>query len=267
MADSVYISKNLSTEQLRFMKLMDEYELLYFNMQEVEETMNTSFSNLNEVLENLVDKKVLRRLEKEKYARLDFSDIHPLASFISQGGVIGYWSALHIHGLTERFPNKIFVKIAHRKRNTTLMGIPIQFVSVQERKLSKGVIKQGYGDRSFTLTTPEATLLDCFDQPRYAGDFPDLLRAFAKATLDNEQLIEYAKMLNNRAVIKRLGYIAELVRPQDLGTFIEFAHSMVNKKYDLFEASGEEEGAFNNRWKIRLNLSEDDILNIIKSSY
>ena len=44
MADSVYISKNLSTEQLRFMKLMDEYELLYFNMQEVEETMNTSFS-------------------------------------------------------------------------------------------------------------------------------------------------------------------------------------------------------------------------------
>lgn len=267
MANSVYISKNLTTEQLRFMKLMDEYELLYFNMQEVEETMNTSFSNLNEILENLVDKEILRRLEKEKYARIDFADIHPLASFISKDGVIAYWSALHIHGLTERFPNKVFVKIAHRKRNTTLLGTPIQFVSVKESKLEKGVIKQGYGDRSYFITIQEATLFDCFDQPRYAGDFPDVLRAFANATLDNDQLIEYAKLLNNRAVTKRLGYLAELVHLNDLKPFIEFAHSQVNEKYSLIEAGAAEEGAFNNRWKIRLNIAEEDILNIIDSSY
>ncbi|MEO9885855.1 MAG: type IV toxin-antitoxin system AbiEi family antitoxin [Balneola sp.] len=267
MADSVYISKNLSAEQLRFMKLMDEYELLCFNMQEVEQTMNTTFDNLNEVLENLVDKEILRRLEKEKYARIDFSDIYTLATFISTNGVIGYWSALHSHGLTERFPNTVFVKTDRRKRNTTLLGTHIQFVTVNERKLKTGITKNGFGDRSYNITTPEATLIDCFDQPRYAGDFPDVLKAFAKASLQNDELIEYAGIVNNKAVIKRMGYLAEQIKPNDLKEFINFARDQVNKKYSLFEAGGPDEGGFNNRWRIRLNISEEDILNIIESPY
>ena len=62
-ADSVYISSNLTQQQLEFMKLLDEYELEIFRFEEVEIQINRKFENLNEVLENLVHKELLSRIE------------------------------------------------------------------------------------------------------------------------------------------------------------------------------------------------------------
>ena len=39
MADSVYTSKNLNNNQLQFMKLLEEHEILYFNMQTIEQNI------------------------------------------------------------------------------------------------------------------------------------------------------------------------------------------------------------------------------------
>lgn len=267
MADSGYISKNLTTEQIRFVKLMDEHELHYFNMQDVEETLNASFGNLNEVLENLVHKQFLRRLERGKYCRHDFNDVHVLASFISRNGTVAYWSALHLHGLSDRFPNKIFIKTSFRKRETNLFGTAVKFVSVQPRKAKNGKITQGYGDRAYPLTDVEMTLLDCFDQPVYAGDWPDLLRAFCSATVKNDKLIRYAKTYNNNAVIKRMGYLAELCQKDELVKFISFAQNNIGQKYSLFDASGPDKGSFNKRWKLRMNMSEEDVLSIVSNPY
>lgn len=267
MGDSVYLSKNLTPEQLRFMKLLDEQELLYFRMHEIEQQLGTTFNNLNEVLENLVQKQLLRRLEKGKYCRFDFTDTHVLASFVSQGGVLAYWSALHLHGLTERFPNKEFIKTSQRKRATKLFGTPVQFVTVKPYKLQEGNMKQGYGDKAYPMTNVEMTFIDCFDQPRYAGDWPDLLQAFHQASLDPQKLIRYAQAYQNIALIKRMGYLVELFQKKDLQDFISFAQKQVNQKYMLFEPGGPNEGKFNNRWKLRMNMSESTILDIANSPY
>ncbi len=113
----------------------------------------------------------------------------------------------------------------------------------------------------------EATLIDCFDQPRYAGNFEDLIKAFAQAKLNSAKLIAYAKVYNNKAVTKRLGYLAGLFHPQKLKAFIKYAQTQVNKKYNLLDAGGLEKGAFNSNWKLRLNVSEQDILDMVQSHY
>lgn len=267
MGESVYLSKNLTADQLRFMKLLDEHELLYFRMHEIEQQLGTMFDNLNEVLENLVQKQLLWRLEKGKYCRFDFTDTHVLASFVSQGGVVGYWSALHLHGLTERFPNKEFIKTTQRKRPTKLFGTPVQFVTVKPYKLQEGNIRQGYGDRAYPLTDVEMTLVDCFDQPRYAGDWPDLLKAFHMASLDSPKLIRYAQNYHNIALIKRMGFLAELLQKEGLEEFITFAQKQVNQKYTLFEPGGPNEGKLNHRWKLRMNMTESAILDLVNSPY
>lgn len=267
MGESVYISKNLTAEQLRFMKLLDEHELLYFRMEEIEQQLGTTFENLNEVLENLAEKQLLKRLEKGKYCRIDFTDIHVLASFVSRGGVVAYWSALHLHGLTERFPNKEFIKTTQRKKPAIIWGTPVQFVTVKPYKLKDGNIRQGYGDKVYRITDVEMTLVDCFDQPRYAGDWPDLLKAFHQAELDTEKLIKYAHVYQNIALIKRMGYLAETLRRETLKDFIEYAQTQVNQKYTLFEPGGPDKGEFNNRWKLRMNMTESTILDLVNSPY
>ena len=59
MADSVYISSNITSAQLEFMKLLDEYEIDIFLLEKIETKLNRKFDNINEILENLVHKGLL----------------------------------------------------------------------------------------------------------------------------------------------------------------------------------------------------------------
>lgn len=266
MADQVYISKNLNQKQLQFIKLLEDYEISYFDMKEIEHQINQSFKNLNEILENLVDKDLLRRIAKGKYALRNYQNINVLATFISKESSVGYWSALHYHGLTERFPNTVFVKMDQRKRDTEILGAPIQFITVKKEK-NMGQEQKGYGGNSFPMTDIEMTLVDCFDQPRYAGDFPDLIKAFAQANLTNKRLIKYTKTYNNIALIKRMGFLAELFHKEKLKSFIHYAKTKVNKRYNLIDAGGLEEGEFVKEWKLRLNVSRTELLQMAETEY
>lgn len=70
MADSVYISSNLTKQQLEFIRVLDDYEIQIFRFNEIEQKISKKFDNLNEVLENLVHKKLLIRIEKGKFCGL-----------------------------------------------------------------------------------------------------------------------------------------------------------------------------------------------------
>lgn len=74
MADSVYISENLTKTQIEFLKLLDDHEIQLFKFSDIEKQLNLKFENLNEVLENLVHKELLTRVEKGKFCRPNFRD-------------------------------------------------------------------------------------------------------------------------------------------------------------------------------------------------
>ncbi len=266
MARSTYISSNLNESQIEFLQLLDEHEILYFTLDDIESRLGVLHPNLNELVENLNHKGLLERIERGKYTRPQFHDPYVLGTYISKDGAVAYWSALHLHGHTDRFPNKVFVKTTARKRNIQLFGTPIHFVTVQPYKLA-GIVKNGYGDRSFSITNLEVTILDCFDQPRYAGDWPDLLKAFSQASFDVQNLIAMAKLYNNSSLIKRMGYLAELFNKKELDPFIDFAKQNLGKKYALFEPGGEDSGIFNSAWMLRMNLTEAAIREIIENTY
>ncbi len=266
MAKSTYISTHLTDDQISFLRLLDENEIIYFSLNDIVSRLGIQVSNINELAENLYHKGILDRVELGTYTRSQYHDPFVLGSFISQGGVVGYWSALHLHGLTERFPNTVFIKTIHRKRSDFLFGTKVQFVTVLPRKMV-GKTWEGYGDKRYPLTGKEATLLDCFDQPRYGGDWPDVIRAFHRAVLDAEKLTQYAKAYNNLSVIKRMGYLASLFEKKELQPFVEYALMQVRQKYTLFEPGGPGEGTHNTQWKLRMNVSEEAILDIVEDPY
>lgn len=266
MADSVYISANLSKEQLQFMKLLDTYEIEYFHFDQIESQLGHTFDNLNEILENLVDKEILHRIERGKYKRVNFNDVYVIGTFIARESAIGYWSALNLHGLTEQFPNTIFVQTTQRKKSKRIQGVLYKFVTVHPRKHT-GITYNGYGNYRYPITDVDKTIVDCFDLQQYSGGFDVLLNAFARAELSSTKLIGYCKAVDNIAAMKRMGFLAEFFEKSGLKPFVSYARTHVNRRYSLFDASGKEAGEFDNEWRIRLNVSREAIVAIVNEPY
>lgn len=266
MADSVYISLNLTQQQLEFMKLLEEHEIDIFRFEEIESQLNQKFENLNEILENLVHKELLSRIEKGKFCRANFRDENVIGTFVVRQGAVAYWSALNLHGLTEQFANTIFIQTPHRKKDKVLLGTAYKFVTISESKRT-GIITNGYGNTRYPLTDIEKTIIDCFDQPQYSGGYAELIHALSQADLSTEKMIRYCKAVGNTAVTKRIGFLAELFGKEELKGFIDFAKQQTNEKYNLIDPHGSEKGEFLAEWKLRLNISRDELLNLSDKQY
>ena len=261
-----YLSVNILKDQQEFMKLLDEYEIDIFSISQIENQIDRKFKNLNEIIENLIEKAFLSRIERGKYCRTNFRDDLVIGTFITKESAVAYWTALNTHGLTEQFSNTIFVQTPHLKKDKTIFGTSYKFVKISPKKRA-GIIKQGYGNHSYPITDIEKTIVDCFDLPQYAGGYAELIRAFAQARLSSEKMIGYCQVINNIAATKRMGYLAEFLSKKGLKTFIRFAREQVNPKYNLFDPKSTDKGEFISAWKLRLNISQDELLGIIQKQY
>jgi len=266
MAHSVYISSNLTQQQLKFMKLLDDYEIALFKFDEIENQINSKFNNLNEVLENLVHKELLSRIERGKFCKVNFRDENVIGTFVVKNSAVAYWSALNLHGLTEQFSNTIFIQTTQRKTDKALLGTPYKFVTINPGKRT-GVMYNGYGNTKYPVTDIEKTIIDCFDQPQYSGGYAELIRALSQAEITDDKMINYCRQVGNTAATKRIGFLVELFKKPSMDKFIDFAKQQINEKYNLFDPHGTEKGKFVAGWKLRLNISKDEVLNITDKQY
>jgi len=255
----IYQSHNISEEQQRFIRLLDDFEIEIFNIAEIESLINEKFPNINSILENLASKSFLTRIERGKYCRSNFRNENVIGCFLAKDGAVAYWSALNSHGLTTRFPNSIFIQTTHNKQKKNVLGTSYNFIQIPSGKMT-GISTEGYGNNAFRITDVEKTIVDCFDLPAYSGGLEELLSAFASANLSAEKLIEYSKAIHNKAALKRMGFLAELTEKKGLKSFIRYAKSEINTSYDAFDPMGERVGEPLGTWKLRLNMTIPQIL-------
>jgi predicted transcriptional regulator of viral defense system len=261
-----YLSVNILPEQQHFIQLMDEYEIDIFSIETINKQIGQDIKNLNEIVGNLVDKKFLSRIEKGKYCRTNFRDELVIGTFMAKEGVVAYWSALNRHGLTEQFSNTVFIQTPFLKRDKKVFGTSYKFVKIAPKK-RVGIINEGYGNRSYAITDVDKTIVDCFDLPEYSGGYAELIRAFNQSELSADNLISYCRSVDNISVMKRLGFLAELLKKSNLTLFIEFAKTQVNKKYNLFDPLGSEKGEFVSEWRLRMNITKEEIFDIVNKQY
>src|SRR5690606_37170715 len=109
------------------------------------ELLGQKFDNLSEILENLVNKELLVRIEKGKFCKQGFRDEFVIGTFVTENSAVAYWSALNLHGLTEQFSNTVFIQATHKKYDKSILGTSYQFVKIApDKKL--GIQHNGYGN-------------------------------------------------------------------------------------------------------------------------
>src|SRR5690606_22932937 len=101
---------------------------------EIEQLLDQKFDNLSEILENLVDKEFLTRIEKGKFCRQNFRDEYVIGTFVAANSAVAYWSALNLHGLTEQFSNTVFIQTTHKKLDKSILGTSYKFVRIASYK-------------------------------------------------------------------------------------------------------------------------------------
>lgn len=245
---------------------LDENQIDIFNTNEIKK----QFGEINNKKLNYELSKIISleysKIEKGKYCRNTFRNEYVIGNHITSDAVIAYWSALNIHGLTEQFSNKVYVQTTKKKKNTEIFGVNYQFVKVHSNKMT-GIIKSGIGNNQFRITDIEKTIVDCFDLPNYSGGFMELIRAFKRTKLSSQKMIDYLDAINNKAVTKRIAYLAELFNKKGFKQLIKYAKKQKSKNYDLFDVYGYNEGKYNAEWRLRLNIDDDDLLDIANSIY
>lgn len=266
MARSTYISENITPSQRDLMLLLDENEIAIFSLEDIKKLLGRSSEDVNELIENLVHKNILSRIERGKYCRTNFRDEKVIGCFLVPDGAIAYWSALNMHGLTEQFSNTIYIQTTRSKKSKTAFGVNYQFVKIKESK-SVGVSTAGFGNHKYSITNKEKTLIDCFDLPQYSGGYSELIRAFGQSELNQDKMIEYCQAIDNISVVKRLAFLAELLQKPRMKRFLSYAEKHVNPRYVLIDPLGAEKGAFNSKWKLRLNISAEEIVDICEKQY
>ena len=219
--------------------------------------------DFNRGLRGLGQKAYIIMIEKGKYRLNRFTDENVIGCFMAPDGGVAYWSALNAYGLTEQFPNKIFIQNSKRRGEHSVFGIgaTFHFITVKPEKLV-GYKTLGYGNHSYFMTDVEKTIVDCFDLPQYAGGYYEIIKAFNKANLSARKMVAYCKAVDNLSVTKRIAYLSELLEKPKMEYFIDYAKEVRNEKYSPFNASLPFQGKYLQKWRLILNMEEKEIREI-----
>ncbi len=247
-------------------RYLDENEVKIFHLNTIVKYFEDENVNVRATVEALLKDGIIKSLQKGLYCRSSFHDEFVLAYYLAPKGAVAYWSALHWHGLTTQFSNTIFVQSPTLIKNKEVMDVSFQFVKVKPSK-AMGYQLEGRGNNQFKITNLEKTIVDCFDSIGQSVDWSELIKALYKAKMRNRELIEACEAVDNVSVIKRLGYLVELMEIKNLKTFEKYALQKVNKKYNDLDPSSPSSGSYLAKWRLRLNVAEEDILQNIKNYY
>jgi predicted transcriptional regulator of viral defense system len=232
-------------------------------------------SSVRELLSDMTKRGLLMRLKEGKYyiipyeqdSRSFMPDWHLAAECLASGSnhYIGYYSALQILDLTTQpsLKEQIIVSKQIRPSVITIKGIPFQFIFHNENHFFG--YKKTWIDsyNKVNCSDLEKTIVDCLFKPGYAGGIVEVSRAIyvSKEQINFKRLLEYVKRFNSQAVIKRMGFLFELLGIQN--SITDELQQLKTASYILLDTELPKRGKMFSRWSIQQNLESDTIKSAI----
>jgi len=212
----------------------------------------------------LVKKQWLERLARGVYLVLELSagsrpkwteDRYYIASKLASPCYIGFYNALHKYAWTEQVPLVVNTIVTSPLKNRVIHGVEYRFIAVTKRKFF-GRVKIVERGHEIEFSDPEKTIVDALDRPEYCGGMEEVAKALfiAKETLDFPKVVSYAERSGNGAVLKRLGFLCEMMGVPLSGEIVRRIKLKATKGYALLSPRGKREGRHSSRWGLLVNV-------------
>ena len=186
-----------------------------------------------------------------------------IASHIVKPYYVGYWSALQYHGFTEQVPATVFVVTTRHviNRSRVILDSRYRIVTVAEKKFFgfNGVM---LANSTVNISDKAKTIADCLDHPEYCGGIGEAAKALwtAREGVGVADVADHGCMMGNSAILKRLGYLAELLGLETPKAVMDRLRVDIGKGYSLLDPLGRREGRHSTGWGLILNVPEESIL-------
>ena len=238
---------------------------------------NSSQDAVKRLLSDMTKRGLLMRVKEGVYYIIPFEqdpktfmpDWHLLSQYLVGDAeyYIGYFSALQIHSLTTQPNLKEQIVVNKQIKPTTLFikGIPFQFIYHNSTHFFGNTKTWIDSFNRVQCSDLEKTIIDCLFKPEYSGGITEIAKAIYKIKdkIDYSKIVQYAKRFNSQAVIKRLGFLLELLEIKH--SAIDELQKMRTNSVVLLEPSYSKYGKIISRWAIQQNIDTESILSPIYS--
>jgi predicted transcriptional regulator of viral defense system len=234
--------------------------------------LDVPFSWAKNILSKLAKRGAAQRVGRGKYLVIPADVLYRRKSYVADPLVliselmkgtdyyVAYYSAAHVHGLTEQMPFKTSVAVLKQMRPIRVGNIFVSFVNLKKSRFF-GDEETKYLDAILTVSDIEKTLVDCVDRPELCGGISEVARivsnAFETKQVNLQKLVSYVQRFGSHAVAQRLGFIIEYIEEKkkiQVGSEIleELQHLIGSKIYPL-DVKSSWKGEVSKKWNINNN--------------
>lgn len=268
--------KNISTQANKLLSYFNEQKIVAFSYEDALKALPESKENaVRQLLTQMTRRGLLMRLKEAVYYIIPYEqdaetfmpDWHLIAEYLVNDAehYIGYYSALQIHNLITQpsLKEQIVVSKQIRPTQTKIKNIPFQFIYHNEKHFF-GSKKMWIDNFNKVLCSDlEKTFIDCLFKPDYAGGIVEIARAIyiSKDKIDFDKLLDYSKKFDSQSVIKRLGFLLEMLEIET--SIIDELQKIKTASYAILDTELPKIGKNISRWSIQQNLDTETIKSAI----
>ena len=237
-----------------------------FSIKEAAHTLNMPVNKTRVQLSYLARRGWLSRVKRGLYISVPLGTLNPheykdnpwiIADRIFAPCYIGGWSAAEHLGLTEQIFRSIVIctgsGVRHRSTDVQGFNFILKHVGKERLKMTKNV---WFGNNKICVSTPSQTIADILDDPSIGGGIRHVAEIvknyFSSEDRNDLALLKCIKVVGNRSVYKRLGYLLEVLNI-NAPEVIDTCRKNISAGYSALDPTIKIKGTFNRGWNLRVN--------------
>lgn len=269
--------KTLGSRAAQLVAMLHERGRPVFTLAEVVDITGLSKASARSFVRKLVGRGVATRLRsglfilvpfelgrERQYLGNPYVVAHELAG--GKAYYLSHASAMDIHGMVTQPQLVVYVTSPAPMRSRTILGTEFRFVRCKPSDVFGTTAHWVEKLHKVVVSDVERTVVDGLKQPEHCGGLTEVAKGLwmRRPDVSAKKLVDYALRLGRGAVIRRLGYLMEVLgigSPEDLARLRE----NLTVTYNLLDPVRPQEGKFLARWRLRLNVGPEEIQAVVRT--
>jgi predicted transcriptional regulator of viral defense system len=264
-------AKTLGPRAAQLVAMLHERGRRVFTLADVADITGLKDASARSLVRKLVDRGVATRLRSGLYILVPFElgrareylgNPYVVARELMSGKAyyLSHASAMDIHGMVTQPQLVVYVTSPAPMRSHTILGTEFRFARCKRSDVFGTAEHWIEKQEKVVVSDVERTVVDGLKQPGHCGGLTEVAKGLSMRQTDvsAKKLVDYALRLGVGAVIRRLGYLMEaygIGAPEELARLRE----NLTSTYNLLDPVLPPEGRFLARWRLRLNVTPEEI--------
>lgn len=173
---------------------------------------------------------------------------------------LSHSSAMDIHQMVTQPRLVVYVTTLRQLPSKKIHGTDFRFVRSKKRHFFGTMEHWIEKQEKVVVSDLERTIVDGLKEPDYCGGVVEVTKGLwmRRYDLDPKRLVDYALRLDVGAVIRRLGFLLELLRLESPDEISRLSRKLTDT-YVLLDPGLPPDGRLQKRWRLRLNVTPGEL--------